>query len=158
MYEEIKVIMRSLFKQSVLSPSKKGFYIEYIIHTYLSNIYKICYNEKEIKKKYGLHVSGIDHLFHLNNHIISIQTKFHTKKIGLKDSNHFIKCCYDIYDTENTPMVCIMLSKHGITKNSKCSFQSENNKTNNLTFTTICGLNALNMINRLNRFLFKYKI
>ena len=49
-----------------------------------------------------------------------------------------MKCCYDInhFEKEYYKMTCIMLSKKGLSKPSEKSFQDENNKKNNLMFST----------------------
>lgn len=137
------------------TPSQRGMYVEEKIHENLINHFIAALRENDIREIYGRSVCGIDHLFIDNeyNKVVAIQTKYHSKNIGLKDCNHFIKCCYDVYQKEKIPMICILLSKTNLTKIGMESFGNENIHAENLTFQLIQGENEFEMIKNLNDFL-----
>ena len=146
---------------SCFALSKQGFDVENLVHQNLINNQLNTYREKEIKRKYGMNISGIDHLFSTHHfktndiQYVLIQTKYKNKPISISDCHHFIKCCYDIYDFEKKfyKMTCIMLSKNGLSRPSKQSFNQENNKQENLNFVDLNGEDSGKMIYKLNLFL-----
>jgi len=146
---------------SCFSLSKRGFEVENLVHQHLISHEINVFREKDIKKHYGMNISGIDHMYFTHHfctnqiQYVLIQTKYYNKPVSIKDCHHFIKCCYDIYHLEKGlySLTCIMLSKNGLSKPSKKSFQDENIKQKQLSFIDINGVNSDEMIYNLNTFL-----
>jgi hypothetical protein len=52
--------------------------------------------EKEVKSKYGVNNSGIDHLISINNYIFCIQCKLENTPSPIGKVNHFLMCINNI--------------------------------------------------------------
>ena len=52
--------------------------------------------EKEVKSKYGVNNSGIDHLISINNYIFCIQCKWENISSPIGKVNHFLMCINNI--------------------------------------------------------------
>lgn len=62
--------------------------------------------EKDIRKKYGKHITGIDHIFISCNKMVLVQDKWMKTKPTIRDINHFVRCSKQI-ELINYNYVCL---------------------------------------------------
>jgi hypothetical protein len=94
--------------------------------------------EKDVRSKYGIHNTCIDHMFEYNGLIICIQDKWEITPSPISKINHFIQCVTNINSQINKPSIGIYLSRVGITKPSKEAFLEQNRLNGSrLYFTNI---------------------
>jgi hypothetical protein len=91
-----------------MTPQELGFLLEQAIHNNLQqkNIY--CLREKDIIKKYGKHITGIDHMIIFCDKIILIQAKWLKIKPTIVAINHFIRCV-NLIKKNHKDKLCIPL-------------------------------------------------
>ena len=82
----------------MLSPQQIGINFETDVHDFLYKTNLELLREKDIRNKYGQHISAIDHLINDDNLCIMIQTKYENTNVSISKMNHFIKCTQDIYN------------------------------------------------------------
>ncbi len=115
-----------------LSGQLEGKLFEEKVHSLLSNIRTTeLLREKDIRRKYGSHISAIDHMLILDNFCICIQDKWLKTTISNKDYNHFIVCLYDInqiLQLNNKKIIGIYLSKLPLSREALVRYNEENNK------------------------------
>lgn len=116
----------------MLSLQRLGYVFEDQIHEILVQTKLIVLREKDVVRKYGLHVKGIDHLIYHNDYIICIQDKTENKNIVLSTINHFITCVESVSHRENKKCIGIYLSKCGLTGPARISFYDANSRNKNL--------------------------
>ncbi len=117
-----------------LDPKKLGRKFEDEVHELLTQTKLQVLRERDIVRKYGIHVKGIDHLIYTDSYIICIQDKTESTRIVLSSINHFITCVETISYKEKKRCVGIYLSKYGLTAPSIKSFSDINLRNNNLFY------------------------
>ena len=95
----------------MLSPQDKGRLFEKCVHYYLEKTNITVLSEAEIKRKYGMHITAIDHLIELDSYIICIQDKYEKKTISVDKIRSFSQCVTDIHNKTYKRCYGIYLSK-----------------------------------------------
>lgn len=121
---------------NMISPQDMGRLFEKYIHFYLEKTNLDVLSEKEVKAKYGKHISAIDHLIELDSYIICIQDKYTKDSISISAVNHFIKCVSNIQKITHKNCYGIYLSKKQLSSYSQEAFSEENRNSSNY-FTCI---------------------
>ncbi len=116
----------------VSCPRALGYIFEDEIHELLVQTKLQVLREKDIVRKYGLNVKGIDHLVYHPDYIICIQDKTVSSSIVLSSVNHFINCVESISYSEAKKCIGIYLSKNGLTGPSRTAIQDANLRNRNL--------------------------
>jgi len=123
------------------SHQQSGIIFENNVNNAIKNHLKVnnLLREKDIKNKYGVNNSGIDHMFDIFNTNISIciQDKWEETKSSISTVNHFIKCVQNIQLITSKQILGIFLSKLPITKNSLEAFNFDNRSLMNIRFINI---------------------
>jgi len=114
-----------------------GIIFERKVHEYLKLTKNNILSERDIRNKYGSNVSGIDHLISTDEYIICIQDKFMKSKPCVSQINHFIYCVFEVSYNEKKKCIGIYLSNLPPTREASMSFQSMNNKSENVYFKSI---------------------
>lgn len=149
--------------QSVTTPQKKGCNFEQKLHDILEQTKCKILREADIKRKYGVNVSGIDHLIYHKKIIICMQDKWQSKTISIGDFNHFSKCVEEISkhpDSVNIiNFIAIYASNQNLSANSREQFDKENeryrNKTSKIRYYTCYDSDENVIISKLQHFLHK---
>ena len=125
----------------ILSPQQIGIEFENTVHYTIQTYLKIdnLLREKDVKSKYGINNSCIDHMFDIpnTNIIICIQDKWTERKQPIETINHFMKCVQNIQIATNKQVHGIYLTKVPITKNSLAAFECDNKLFSNIYFNNI---------------------
>lgn len=85
--------------EETLTPQALGFFLEDKVNETLKShlrYYDFILREKEVKSKYGVNNSGIDHLISINNYIFCIQCKWENISSPIGKVNHFLMCINNI--------------------------------------------------------------
>ncbi len=114
------------------SPQALGLQFEDEIHELLIQTKLHVLREKDIVKKYGLNLKGIDHLVYSIGYIICIQDKVTTSSPTLSLVNHFIQCVENIGHKENIKCIGIYLTKKALTSPAKLALSDANKRNINL--------------------------
>jgi hypothetical protein len=130
-----------------------GIQFENRIHNILKLLNNNILREKDIKNIYGQNITAIDHLLYNKNYILCIQDKW----INIKNSNvaihHFIYCVEEIHKLENKKCYGLYLSKKGISKIAKLSFQNKNKEYPYIQYTNFENENQDILIKNLQLFI-----
>lgn len=140
----------------MLSPQQIGINFETDVHHFLSKTKLKVLREKDIRNKYGQHISAIDHLIDDDNLCIMIQTKYENTNVSISKMNHFIKCTQDINNIIKKKCICIYFSKMDLSSHSKIALEEENNKLSNRKYYHITGNNDKEMFSKLSDFFYLY--
>ena len=105
------------------SPQKKGFKLEDDLHEKLETKYE-CLREIDIKRKYGQHLCGIDHMILHNNFRVLIQCKWSVA--NWKDICYFIQQTKLLYSNDNVQSLCLFVCRESPTINGVNVFADEN--------------------------------
>lgn len=114
------------------TPQSLGLLFEDEVHELLVQTKLPVLREKDIVKKYGQNVKGIDHLITHSEYIICIQDKRTSSSPVLSVVNHFIQCVESISWKENKKCIGIYLTKQGLTGPARVSFSDVNSRNKNL--------------------------
>lgn len=85
--------------EETLTPQAIGRLFDDKVHETLKSYlryYDIILREKQVKSKYGVNNSGIDHLVSINDYIFCIQCKWENKVAEISKVNHFLMCINNI--------------------------------------------------------------
>jgi hypothetical protein len=115
----------------IFTAQELGIIFENEIHELLVQTKFCVLREKDIVRKYGQHVKGIDHILYHENYIICIQDKTLSSSIVLSTINHFINCVESISYKEEKRCIGIYLSKLGLTGPSRISLDDANTRNRN---------------------------
>ncbi len=120
-------------RYSSLSPSPQalGLAFEEEIHELLVQTKLQVLREKDIVRKYGLNLKGIDHIVYHQDYLICIQDKVTSSSPVLSVVNHFIQCVENIAFKEKKKCIGIYLTKVQLTSPAKLALTDANNRNKN---------------------------
>lgn len=118
--------------QKYLTPQALGLQFEDDIHNLLIQTKLQVLREKDIVRKYGSNLKGIDHLVYAIGYIICIQDKVTSSSPTLSLVNHFIQCVENIGHKEKIKCVGIYLTKQTLTSPAKLALSDANKRNINL--------------------------
>ncbi len=113
------------------TPQSLGLLFEDEVHELLVQTKLPVLREKDIVKKYGQNVKGIDHLLFHQDYIICIQDKRTSSSPVLSVVNHFIQCVESISWKENKKCIGIYLTKQGLTGPARTAISDTNSRNKN---------------------------
>lgn len=113
------------------TPQALGLQFEDEIHELLVQTRLQVLREKDIVRKYGSNLKGIDHLVYTIGYIICIQDKVTSYSPTLSLVNHFIQCVENIGYKEGVRCVGIYLTKLSLTSPAKLALLDANKRNVN---------------------------
>ena len=141
----------------MLSLQNRGRLFEKSIHSYLEKTKLIVLSEKEIKRKYGIDTTAIDHLIELDSFILCFQDKYEKICPSISKINHFIQCVSNISLRSQKKCIGIYLSIMPLSTNSMYAFNIQNNISPN-KFISINNINEELIFNDLIYYLYDNQI
>ena len=122
----------------MINKQQNGFLFEDKIQLNLDKLgFKVglkIYREKDIRQKYGMHITAIDHMFYNNKILFCIQDKWLSNTVSNKEFNHFINCIntliYNNKEFTNKKIIALYVSNNGLSKYALEQLSFENNKFN----------------------------
>jgi hypothetical protein len=114
------------------TPQQLGVNFENDIHKFLSRTNKTVLRENDIKKKFGMHITAIDHLIELDNTCLCFQDKYQKFNISNSQISHFISCVNNLSMAMQKKCIGIYISNNDLSSISKQQVLTENMKNNNI--------------------------
>jgi hypothetical protein len=118
--------------QRYISPQTLGILFEDEIHELLVKTKLQVLREKDIVRKYGSNLKGIDHMVYTDLYILCFQDKWTSTSPVLSTVNHFINCVETVSYKENKKCIGIYLTKISLTNPAKLAFSDANSRNRNL--------------------------
>lgn len=143
----------------MLTAQDKGRLFEKNIHSFLQQTKLNVLTENDVKKKYGIDTTAIDHLIELDFYILCFQDKCEKSSPSVSQINHFIQCVNNISFRSNKICIGIYLSMMPLSQNSLYAFymQNQNNELYN-KFISINSSNENKVLYKLTQFLYENNI
>jgi len=121
-----------MINYSNIKPQNIGRLFEKSIHSFLQKTNLDVLSEKEVKKKYGIDTTAIDHLIELDSNILCFQDKYENCKPCISKINHFIQCVTNVSTRSNKKCIGIYLSKMPLSENGLEAFNINNISSQNI--------------------------
>jgi hypothetical protein len=137
----------------MLTHRDNGKLFEKLINSYVNRTNLYVLSVKDIKKKYGIDTTSIDHLIETMS--INICIKYDNSNPCISKINHFIQCVTNVSTRSKKKCIGIYLSKTQLSKNSLEAFV-KNNYSNE--FFTINNCDEEFIIDELINLLYDYGI
>ena len=131
-----------------------GMIFENVVHRQLLKTRQQVYREVDVIKKFGKHITAIDHMMDLPDVSICIQDKFQKNSISIDKTCHFIQNVNMVSHILNKKCVGIYLTKSLLSKPSQDAFLNENKKNQN-AFIMIYGENQEILIKNLSKYFYQ---
>jgi hypothetical protein len=123
----------------------RGRLFEKSIHSFLQKTNLDVLSEKEVKRKYGIDTTAIDHLIELDSYILCFQDKYENCNPSISKINHFIQCVTNVHNRSKKICIGIYLSKMPLSANSLEAFNMNNISSQNI-FISINNSNEESII------------
>jgi len=117
---------------NLITAQNRGRLFEKSIHTFLQKTNLDVLSEKEVKKKYGIDTTAIDHLIELDSYILCFQDKYENCNPSISKINHFIQCVTNVSTRSNKKCIGIYISKMPLSANSLEAFNMNNISSRNI--------------------------
>jgi hypothetical protein len=141
----------------MLTAQDKGREFEKKIHNVLKKTKYLILSETEVKRKYGIDTTAIDHLFETNDYIYCFQDKLEKTAPSISKINHFIQCVNNISTRENKICIGVYLSKVPFSSSSSMAFTRNNNSSCN-KYISISNIDEEHIIKDLIDYLYDKNI
>ena len=148
----------------MVTPQKNGILFEDKMQVRLETTKLKIYREKDVKHRYGKHITAIDHLFYNDDILICIQDKWLSNKVSNSQFNHFVTCVNTIANDnkKNYKLVLgLYVSNNGLSSCAIPQLDKENDKfdnyQSNVKFYDIFDENEKYLLDKVLYFIHNYK-
>ena len=117
----------------MVTPQKNGILFEDKMQVRLETTKLKIYREKDVKHRYGKHITAIDHLvIYKNKMLFCIQDKWIAGKVSNSQLNHFINCINTLVENnkefKNQIILGLYVSNNGLSSYASEQLNIENKK------------------------------